>query len=100
MSTQDSHILVIDDAYHDTPGRLNALVLQLKKMPGVQVDNYSPLLHGRPNQNFNWGRYDILLIDGLLGNHFDYQCLKDFKNEEGFPYTVVISNPTDRIKMN
>jgi len=56
-------ILILDD---DGDFRKLLITILSKKFEGVTVTEYDPVAQGVPDENFNWSKYDVLLLDYLL----------------------------------
>lgn len=85
-------ILVIDDS-----ADFRALLrVQIgRSIEGAEVDEYDPL-RGRPGADFDWSRYDILLLDYKLGPNEDgLVWLRDYRRSPGFPPTIVLTAEGD-----
>ena len=62
-SSEALRILIFDD---DADFR-KLLDLRLKKLfPGAVLEEYDPIASGVPDANFDWSRYDVLLLDYFL----------------------------------
>jgi len=53
-------ILILDD---DADLRKLLLVHLGKMFPGVELEEYDPVSRGIPAQDFDWSRYDVLILD-------------------------------------
>lgn len=86
-------ILIIDDS-EDFRALLR--VYLKKEIRDVEIEEYQFDLLGRPPDNYNWSRYDILLLDYKLGEHEDgLEWLKLFRKKPGFPPTIVLTAEGD-----
>ncbi len=65
--------------------------------PHAELHPYDPVASGRPDAEFNWARFDVLLLDYHLGpddNGLDW--LRAFKRESNrFPATVLLTSADD-----
>ncbi len=65
--------------------------------PHAELHPYDPVASGRPDAEFNWARFDVLLLDYNLGpddNGLDW--LRAFKRESNrFPATVLLTSADD-----
>lgn len=86
-------VLIIDDS-PDFRALVN--VYLTKEFPDVDVDEYDLERRGRPGDDFDWSRFDVLLLDYNLGNGEDgLDWLKSFRGRPGFPPTVVLTAEGD-----
>lgn len=62
--------------------------------PHAEIHPYDPATSGRPDSDFNWARFDVLILDYHLGsdeNGLDW--LRSFKHESNrFPATVLLTS--------
>lgn len=70
------------------------LVNQLAQVfPHAEIHSYDPISAGRPGDDFNWSRFDVLILDYQLGpgeNGLDW--LRRFKKESNrFPATILLT---------
>ncbi len=85
-------ILVIDDS-----ADFRALLrIQIgRAIEGVEVEEYDPAL-GRPGDDFNWSRFDVLLLDYKLGlTENGLIWLRDYRGKTGFPPTIILTAEGD-----
>ncbi len=65
--------------------------------PHAELHPYDPTASGRPDADFNWARFDVLILDYHLGpedNGLDW--LRAFKHESNrFPATVLLTSADD-----
>ena len=86
-------ILIIDDS-EDFRALLR--VYLKKELKDAEVEEYQFDLLGRPPENYDWSRYDVLLLDYKLGEHEDgLEWLKAFRKKPGFPPTIVLTAEGD-----
>lgn len=85
-------ILVIDDS----PDFRALLRVQIGRcIDGAEIEEYDPA-QGRPGPDFDWSRFNILLLDYKLGPDEDgLVWLRDFRGARGFPPTVVLTAEGD-----
>lgn len=84
------HILILDD---DADYR-NLLVRHLGDMlPAVEVAEYDPVAEGVPDQEFDWSRYDVMLLDYNLSLHnvTGLEILKTHGGNPAFPATIMLT---------
>ncbi len=86
-------ILIIDDS-EDFRALLR--VYLKSEIKGAEIEEYQFDLLGRPPDNYDWSRYDVLLLDYKLGEHEDgLEWLKSFRKSPGFPPTIVLTAEGD-----
>ena len=83
-------ILLIDDC-EITLESMRVFLEQ--EIPGVEVTEYPSLIMGKPDPDFNWAAYDVLLLDYDLGNG---QTGVDWLREIGVGDSYVVA---DAIKL-
>ena len=85
-------ILIIDDS----PDFRALLRVQIgRSVEGAEVEEYDPA-RGRPGADFDWSRYNILLLDYKLGPDEDgLEWLRDYRRTPGFPPTIVLTGEGD-----
>ena len=87
------NILIIDDS---KDFRSLARVYIYKQMPEVTVTDYEIETLGKPDDNFDWSEYDVLLLDyNLGGGESGFDWLKEFKKKPGFPPTIILTAEGD-----
>ena len=82
------HILILDD---DADYR-NLLVRHLGELlPGVEITEYDPVAQGVPARDFDWSRYDVMLLDYNLSLHSvtGLEILKAHSSNPAFPATII-----------
>ncbi len=86
-------ILLIDDS---PDFRALVRVYLGKELPDAELDQYEVERLGRPPDNFEWSKYDVLLLDYQLGNSEDgLEWLKAYRKQPGFPPTVILTAEGD-----
>lgn len=86
-------ILLIDDC-EITLESMHVFLEQ--EIPGVEVTEYPSLRLGKPDPDFNWAAYDVLLLDYDLGNgQTGTDWLREVVTKPGFPRTVLITGVGD-----
>lgn len=86
-------VLVIDD---DIDFRELARVYLLREFPNCEVKLYDPGTKGRPDGNFAWLNYDMVLLDyelGLEDSGLDW--LRAYKKVPGFPAVILLTGAGD-----
>ncbi len=85
-------ILIIDDS-----NDFRALCrLYLSGMEDVEFIEYDFDALGKPPENYDWSRYDILLLDYKLGPNEDgLLWLKEFRDKPNFPPTIILTAEGD-----
>lgn len=84
------HILLIDD---DADFR-NLLKTHLgKQFEGVELEEYDPAARGIPGDDFDWSRYDVLLLDYYLSPHgvTGLDILQANRKNLLFPATIMLT---------
>ncbi len=86
-------ILAIDD----DPDFITLLKIIFQKLtPGARFYSYDPEKKGRPDSNFNWSKYDLILLDYDLGDgEKGLDWLRRYKTSEEFPTTVMLTAQGD-----
>jgi eukaryotic-like serine/threonine-protein kinase len=82
-------IIIVDDSkeYMALARRLLA-----KAMPDVEVTEYDPEQQGRPNEDFDWSIYDLLLLDYYLGaDETAFDWLGRYRSAIGFPPVILMT---------
>jgi len=86
-------ILLIDDC-EITLESMHVFLEQ--EIPGVEVTEYPSLRLGKPEPDFNWAAYDVLLLDYDLGNgQTGTDWLREVVDKPGFPRTILITGVGD-----
>ena len=76
-------LIIVDDSkeYMTLIRRMLASVIL-----DIEVTEYDPEQQGRPTAEFDWGIYDVLLIDYQLGVHENgLDWIQKYRKEPGFP---------------
>ena len=83
------NILIIDDS----PDFRALIRLYLsKELDTPQLTDYEVERLGKPPQDFDWSRYDVLLLDYRLGEGEDgLRWLRDYGKQPGFPPTIILT---------
>ena len=83
-------ILLLDDS----ADYRNLIKLFIKKLlPEIDIVEHDPLTQGIPEENFNWGEYDVLLLDfdltipGVTG----LDILQKNHKRQDFPATIMLT---------
>ncbi len=65
--------------------------------PHAEIHPYDPTTSGRPEEDFNWARFDVLILDYQLGpDENGLEWLRAFKHESNrFPATVLLTSADD-----
>ena len=83
------NILIIDDSPD-----FRALIRHYlsKELDAPQLTDYEVERLGKPPQDFDWSRYDVLLLDYRLGEGEDgLRWLRDYGKQPGFPPTIILT---------
>jgi serine/threonine protein kinase len=83
------NILLVDDS----PDFRALVRLYLnKELDEPSIEDYDPIERGRPDAEFDWSKYHVVLLDNQLGNdEIGLDWLSDFKQTPGFPPTIVLT---------
>lgn len=77
--------------------RKKVMTFLSEAFPHAELHPYDPAASGRPDADFNWARFDVLILDYHLGpedNGLDW--LRAFKHESNrFPATVLLTSADD-----
>lgn len=82
-------VLIIDDAPD-----VRALVRKFIKVdwPQAEVTEYDPLELGRPPANYDWRRFDVVLLDYMLGTDDDgLDWLRQFRTVKAMPPIIFMT---------
>ena len=89
METEVRRILIIDD---DIDYRKALLVRLNSLFPDVEIEEYDFSMQAHPPMDFDWEKYDVLILDYYLGeNETGLDWFKKYKKSENFPATVVLT---------
>jgi len=93
METEVRRILIIDD---DIDYR-KALLIRLNSLfPNADIEEYDFPRRGNPPLNFDWEKYDVLILDYYLGkNETGLDWFNRYKKSENFPATVILTGMDD-----
>jgi tRNA A-37 threonylcarbamoyl transferase component Bud32/FixJ family two-component response regulator len=86
-------LIIVDDSkeYMTLIRRMLASVI-----PDIEVTEYDPEQQGRPTAEFDWGIYDVLLIDYQLGVHENgLDWIEKYRKEPGFPPVILMTSTGD-----
>ena len=84
------NILILDD---DEDFRKLLITILSKKFDGVTVTEYDPVAQGVPDENFNWSKYDVLLLDYHLSipRTTGLDILQINRKNKLFPATIMLT---------
>lgn len=86
-------VLIIDDS-RDFRSLLRLFLN--KQFNDIEISEYDPEESGKPDSNFDWANYNVLLLDYKLGLDEDgLQWLKEFGKLDGFPPTIILTAEGD-----
>ena len=89
ISCELKSVLIVDD---DEVFRAMLKTFFVKLLPDAQYDFYDPVKQGTPADDFNWGQYDLLMMDYDLGNGENgLDWLRKYKSGESFPATIMLT---------
>jgi len=93
MGTEVHRILIIDD---DIDYRKALMVRLTSLYPEADIETYDFPEKGHPPIDFDWEKYDVLILDYYLGrNETGLDWFNRYKKSEKFPATVVITGMGD-----
>ncbi|MFT5349291.1 MAG: DNA-binding response OmpR family regulator, partial [Gammaproteobacteria bacterium] len=82
-------ILVIDDSVFFR--KMISLYLS-SEMEDAIIEAYDLETLGKPGVDYDWGQYDLLLLDYDLGDHdTGLDWLKEYRDRPGFPPTIMLA---------
>lgn len=83
-------ILIFDD---DADLRKLLLAYLDKLLPDVELEEYDPLADGAPGEDFDWSRYDVLILDYFLCIHgvTGLDILHANRKNPAFPATIMLT---------
>jgi len=86
-------ILIIDDS---ADFRALLRLYLNKELKEVEIIEYDFDHMGKPAADYDWSEYDVLFLDYKLGPSEDgLQWLKEFRNQPGFPPTIILTAEGD-----
>lgn len=81
-------ILIVDDSiYHR---RLLEKLIRAEH-PGYQLYSYDPVAKGMPGRDFEWGDYNLILLDYQLNNGTAIDWLNAYSHLPGYPPTIIVT---------
>ena len=82
------HVLIIDDA-----ADFRALIAHFVAVewPDAQITQYDPVVLGRPPHDFDWSRFDVVLLDFMLGVDDGLDYLRAFRKVTGMPPIIFMT---------
>lgn len=86
-------LIIVDDSkeYMILIRRMLASVI-----PDIEVTEYDPEQQGRPTDEFDWGIYDVLLIDYQLGLHENgLEWIEYYSRAPAFPPVILMTSTGD-----
>ena len=81
-------ILIIDDS---EDMRLLVRHYILVEWSGAKIEDWDPLLRGKPSAKFAWRIYDAVLLDYMLGNEDGLVWLKEFRRNPDCPPVIFMT---------
>lgn len=83
-------VLILDD---DADFRKLLITILGKRLEGVTVTEYDPVEQGIPDDNFNWSKYDVLLLDYHLSipRTTGLDILQSNRKNRLFPATIMLT---------
>ncbi|HEX9184340.1 MAG TPA: response regulator, partial [Burkholderiales bacterium] len=87
-------VLIIDD----DPDLRNLLVHYIRQQwPAGDIEEYDPLERGMPDAKFSLARYDVIILDYMLGRGDGLQWLTDFKKRGDCPPIIFLTGAGNEI---
>jgi DNA-binding NarL/FixJ family response regulator/tRNA A-37 threonylcarbamoyl transferase component Bud32 len=87
-------VLIIDD----DPDLRNLLVHYIRQQwPAGDIEEYDPLERGMPDTKFSLARYDVIILDYMLGRGDGLQWLSDFKKRGDCPPIIFLTGAGNEI---
>ena len=84
-----NHVLIIDD---DPDFRALLQIVLAKISPSSSIEQYDPVDKGNPGREFDWSKYELLLLDHELGEgEYGLDWLRKFKKDKTFPITIMLT---------
>ena len=82
------HALIIDDA-----ADFRALIAHFiaVEWPDAKITEYDPVALGRPPQDFDWSRFDVVLLDFMLGVDDGLDYLREFRKVPALPPVIFMT---------
>lgn len=89
MAAEIRNILIIDD----NEDYRNALLVRLRGLyPDADIVEYDYLSRGMPADDFDWKKYDVLLLDYYLGDKdTGLEWFQRYGKSEFFPATIILT---------
>lgn len=89
MVKEIRNILIIDD----NEDYRNALLVRLRNLyPDANIVEYDYLSRGLPADDFDWEKYDVLLLDYYLGDkETGLEWFQRYGKTDSFPATVILT---------
>ena len=90
MEEQTKHLLLVDDNAEQVSAVINFCARS--QWPYVEVETYDPTL-GVPKADFNWGDFDLLLLDLNVGrkHHNGLEWLRLMQQSAALPTTIILA---------
>ena len=84
-------LLLIDDS---EVFRRTLIGLLREPLPDAEVVQWAPVTRGKPANNFDWKRFDALLLSALPAGEDGLEWLRDFRRAGEIPPTLVLADST------
>jgi len=84
-------LLLIDDS---EVFRLTLIGLLSESLPDAEVVQWAPVTRGKPANNFDWQRFDALLLSTSPAGEDGLEWLRDFRRAGEMPPTLVLADST------
>lgn len=81
-------VLIIDDS-EDMRHLVRHYILV--EWPGAKIEDWDPIVKGRPGEDFPWRAYDAVLLDYMLGTEDGLLWLKEFRRNHDCPPVIFMT---------
>ncbi len=88
LTSHPPRILIIDDS-EDL--RLLVRHYVMVEWPGAKIEDWDPVVRGKPGPDFPWRSYDALLLDYMLGSEDGLIWLKEFRRHPNCPPIIFMT---------
>lgn len=88
IETRPLVALIIDDS---EDMRLLVRHYLMVEWPKAEIEDWDPLEKGKPSTTFPWRRYDVVLLDYMLGSEDGLAWLKEFRKHPDCPPVIFMT---------